>query len=129
MKKRIFIIGNDANAYALAKNLSKQHDIFIAPSSDTLSEFAETADIREDAVKELLEYAVENEIDMTIVVSKAAVEADIASLFARHNQLIFAPSANAAEIILNKVQAKKVMYKLRIPTPKFGIFEKENFIF
>ena len=101
MSKKILIIGNGAKEYALAKKLSEKHEIYITPASDTLKEFAQTLDIREDSVAELLEFAMENGIDMTIPVSR---------------------------IIFDKALAKKVLYKLRITTPKFGIFEKQNMV-
>ena len=50
MKKKVFIIGNNANAYALAKKFSKTADVFITPGSDSLKEFATCLDIRENNV-------------------------------------------------------------------------------
>lgn len=126
MKKKILIVGNSPKGYALAKRFSEKNDVFVIPQSDTIKEFATCADIREDSVKEILEFAVENGIDMTIPVSEKAIDADIAKVFNNNNQPIFAPSAKASEIVSNKALAKKTMYKLRIPTPKFGIFEKNN---
>ena len=81
MKKKILIIGNGAKEYALAKKLAEKHEIFITPASDTLKEFAQCLDIREDSVKELLEFVVENGIDLTIPISSAALKSDIVSLF------------------------------------------------
>ena len=126
MKKKILILGNGANAYALAKKLSEQHEIYITTASDTLKEFATCIDIREDNVPELLEFAMENGIDLTIPVSQKSVQSDIAAKFSANRQLIFAPTAKAAEVVFNKIQTKKTLYKLKIPTPKFGIFEKQN---
>lgn len=128
MKKKILIIGNGANAYALAKKLSEQHEIFIAPSSDTLKEFATCLDIREDNITELLEFVLENGIDMTIPFSAASMNSDIVSVFTSNRQQIFSPSLNNAKLVFNKAQTKKLFYKLRIPTPKFGIFEKQNVV-
>ncbi len=126
MKKKILIIGNSPKGYALAKKMSEKHEVFVTPTSDALKEFACCIDIREDNAKELLEFVVENGIDMTIPVSQKAINSDIAGLFNSNNQPVFAPIAKANEIVANKVFAKKIMYKLRIPTPKFGIFEKQN---
>lgn len=126
MGKKILIIGNGAKEYALAKKLSEKHEIFITPASDTLKEFAQCVDIRETNITELLEFVMENDIDMTIPISLAALKTDIVELFNNNNQKIFAPDKNAAKIIFDKSLAKKVLYKLRIPTPKFGIFEKQN---
>ena len=128
MRKKIFIIGNGAKEYALAKKLSKDHDIFITPGSDTLKEFAQCIDIREDNSKELLEFVVENGIELTIPISSKSLKTDIVSLFMQNNQPIFAPSAEAANLIFDKALAKKILYKLRIPTPKFGIFEKQSMV-
>ena len=128
MKKKILIVGNGAKEYALAKKLAEKHEVFITPASDTLKEFAQCLDIREDSSKELLEFAVENGIDLTIPISSAALNSDIVSLFNENNQAIFAPCKEAANLIFDKALAKKVLYKLRIPTPKFGIFEKQNMV-
>lgn len=126
MKKKILIIGNSPKGYALAKKLSEKHDIYITPSCDTIKDFATCLDIRENNTKELLEFAIENGIDMTIPVSNKAISTDITTMFTNNGQQIFAPTSKASEIVFNKSTAKKIMYKLRIPTPKFGIFEKIN---
>ena len=128
MRKKILIIGNGAKEYALARKLSEKHEIFITPASDTLKEFAECIDIREDNSKELLEFVMENGIDMTIPVSPKALNSDIVPMFSQNNQQIFAPCREAFKLTADKALAKKVLYKLRIPTPKFGIFEKQNMV-
>lgn len=126
MKKKILIIGNGAKEYALAKKLSEKHEIYITPASDTLKEFATCIDIREDKPAELLEFVLENGIDITIPISQKSIQSDISTLFAANGQQIFGPTAKSADIVFNKTQAKKVLYKLKIKTPKFGIFEKQN---
>ena len=126
MSKKILIIGNSANAYALAKKLANNHEIYITPASDTLKEFVTCLDIREDAVTELLEFVMETGIDLTIPVSQKSLNTNIVKEFSNNEQPIFAPSQTASKIVFDKALAKKVMYKLRIPTPKFGIFEKQN---
>lgn len=40
--------------------------------------------------------------------------------------MVFAPSAEAARITSSKSVSKKFMYKTKIPTPRFGIFDREN---
>ena len=124
--KKILIIGNGAKEYALAKKLSENNEIYITPVSDSLKEFATCLDIREDSIHELLEFAMENGIDITIATSAKAIDSDIASVFNQNKMQIFAPTSKANEIISNKAIGKKTLYKLRIPTPKFGIFEKLN---
>lgn len=128
MKKKILIIGNGAKEYALAKNLSNKHEIFVAPFCETMKEFATCLDIRENNSKELLEFVLENGIDLTIPISLESLKSDIVELFNSNNQPIFAPTKSANKLICDKALAKKVLYKLRIQTPKFGIFEKQNMV-
>ncbi len=128
MSKKILIIGNGAKEYALAKKLSGRHEVFVTPASDTLKEFATCLDLRADSVSEIMEYVMENGIDLTIPVSQDALKSDITARFEENNLAIFAPSNKASRLIYDKAYAKKVLYKLRIPTPKFGIFEKENLV-
>lgn len=127
-KKKILIIGNSAKEYALAKKLAVNNEVFVAPASDTIAEFASAVDIRENSVCELLEFAMENGIDMTIPCSVSAISAGIVQIFSQNNQQIFGPTSDAARLIIDKASMKKVLYKLRIPTPKFGIFEKPNMV-
>ena len=128
MNKKILIIGNSAKEYALAKKMSENNEVYVAPGSDTMREFVTCVDIREDSVTELLEYVMENGIDLTIPCAQAAIASNIAEVFTKNNQAVFAPSADSAKLVLDKALMKKVLYKLRIPTPKFGIFEKPNMV-
>lgn len=128
MKKKILIIGNSVKEYALAKYLSNDADVFVAPGSSTMKDFSTPVDIREDSVSELLDFVMENGIDLTIPVSKKALNTDIVEIFNKNEQQIFAPALNSTKIVFDKALAKKTLYKLRIPTPKFGIFEKQNMV-
>lgn len=128
MQKKILIIGNSLKAYSLAKLLSSKYEIYITPASDTLKEFTNTLDIREDNIAELLEFVLETGIDLTIPVSEECLKTDIVEIFNKNNLQIFAPNKDAASIVFDKAYAKKVLYKLRIPTPRFGIFEKQNMV-
>lgn len=129
LSKKILIIGASAVEYTLAKKMSEFEEVsevFVAPGNDAMKEFCNIVDIRENNIKELLEFVLENAIDITIASSEIAIKQDIASIFQSHNQMIFAPSKRSANICLNKSSGKKFMYKTKIPCPKFGIFEKSS---
>lgn len=128
MSKKILIIGNSAKEYALAKCLSKNNQIYVTPSSDTIREFATCLDIREDSVSELLDFVMENDIELTIPVSEKSLKSNIVEQFTKNGQQIFASSRQAVDFIYDKSSLKKLFYKLHIPTPKFGIFEKQNMV-
>lgn len=126
MKKKILILGNSAKESALAKLLSVKYDVYAAPGNDGIKEFANCLDIRENSVNELLEFALENSIDLTIAFSLISQLSGIAEIFNQNGLKIFSPGKDALKILADKTFAKKLMYKLRIPTPKFGIFEKQS---
>jgi len=128
MKKKILVVGNSICAIAFAKKMSEEHEVYVAPSSCSFPEAVIGVDIREGNVRELLDFVMENGIDMTIAVSEEAIKNNISSIFADNNQSIFAPTSEAAIITTDKAKAKKMLYKLRIPTPKFGIFDKQNMV-
>lgn len=127
--KKVFIIGSDASAYSLAKKMSELEqvsEVFAAPGNDAMKEFCTVVDIRETNVQELLEFALENAIDLTIPTSELAIKNNIASVFQQNNQQIFAPTEESANVCLSKSAGKKFMYKTRIPCPRFGIFDKPS---
>lgn len=125
--KKVLIVGSSAGEYTLAKKMSELEevsDVFVAPGNDAMKDFCTVVDIRENNVQELLEFVLENAIDLTIASSELAIKNDIASVFQQNNQMIFAPTEDSANICLNKSKGKKFMYKTRIPCSKFGIFDK-----
>lgn len=128
-EKKILIVGSSAVSYTLAEKMLKTDEVsevFVAPGNDAIKEFCNVIDIREHNVQELLEFVLENGIDLTIAASEDAIKNDIATIFQQHNQLIFAPTQESAAISLFKSVGKKFMYKNRIPCAKFGIFDKPS---
>lgn len=127
--KKILIVGSSAKEHALASVFAKYdfiEKIYAAPGNDVMGEFCERVDIRPENTSELLNFVLENAVDMTICSDESAVKADLVSLFQANGQLIFGPSASSALPAISKSTGKKLFYRLRIPTPKFGIFEKQQ---
>ncbi len=128
-KKNILIVGNSVAAVALAQKLEKAENVervFMTGQPNGTFNQAVFVDIREDKPEELLSFALENDISLTIAVSKKAMEADVAGVFSANGQMIFAPEFDSAKQILDQALTKKFLYKLKIPTSKFGVFEKSQ---
>ncbi len=126
---RILIIGSDFNTYAVAKKMSEQKNVdlvFVAPGNKYIKDFATSVDIQENEIEELLEFATANEINLVFISSINAISNSIADAFIGEGFNVFGPYFNSARITLSAASAKKFMYKLRISTPKFGIFDKEG---
>ena len=128
-KKKILIVGSSAKEHALAKVFSEYdfvEKIYVASGNDAIAEFCEIVDIRVDDVSGLLDFAMENAIDLTIASDEKAIKADISTIFHQNGQMIFAPSAESALACVSKSVGKKLFYKMHIPTPRFGIYEKSQ---
>lgn len=126
-EKKVLIIGSSATEYTLAKKMSELvTEVFVAPGNEAMKEFCNVIDIRENSITELLEFVLENAIDLTIASGETSIKNDITSVFQQNNQMIFAPSKESAHICLSKSFCKKFMYKNHITCPKFGIFDKPS---
>jgi len=124
-KKKILIIGSSAKEYALVRKLQEYgSEVVVAPGNSMIKEITECVDIRESNVKELLEYVLENAIDFTIACSLQSIKADIASLFNLNGQMIFAPSLKSADVLISRALTKKMLYRLKVPSPKFAVYDK-----
>lgn len=125
----VLIIGSGAKEYTLAKLISYYENtslVFVAPGNDAIGEFANCIDIKADDIDTLAEFAKANQIDLTIACSETSINAGITEKFNAAGLMIFAPTLEAARIAQFKSVGKKFMYKAKISTPKFGIFEREN---
>jgi phosphoribosylamine--glycine ligase len=77
MRKKVLIIGNSAKEYALAKKLAETCEVYVAPGNDGIAEFTNCIDIRPNSAQELLEFVLENSIDITIPVAAESLSSDI----------------------------------------------------
>ena len=126
---KILIAGSDLNAIMLAQYIKLQdstHDIYITSLDKTEDQSFTPINIRENDVNSICDFVKYNQIEFTIVTSQLAIINGIADKFKNECFPIFAPFAEAARITYFNSIAKKIMYKLKINTPKFGIFDREN---
>ncbi len=126
---QILIVGKTAAEYALAEKIKRdnpEHLVFVAPGNQAIGEFATCIDIQPDQVCEMLDFAQANEINLTVISDDVAIEKGMPDAFNAAGLTVFAPEKEAARFAISKAVGKKFMYKTNIPTPKFGIFDKEN---
>ena len=126
---KILITGSDINAMLLAKYIKSEnnlHDIYITTDDNTSPEIYTGINIKENNISAITDFVKYNGIDFTIALSKLAIINGIADEFKKEGLLIFAPFAESARITYFNSIAKKILYKLKINTPKFGIFDREN---
>lgn len=126
---KILIVGSDKNAVLLAQYLKLQdsiHDIYITTEEECVDKYYTALNIKENDISSVCDFVKYNQIEFTIVTSPLAIINGIADIFKKENFPIFAPFAEAARVTYFNSIAKKIMYKLKISTPRFGIFDREN---
>ena len=123
--KKILVIGSGGREHALVWKLSqssKVGEIFVANGNGGTCKLATNITINPNEVDLLVEFAKENEIDITIVGPDNALANGIVDEFQKNGLKIFGPNEYAAQIESSKSFAKKMMIEENIPTAKFEIF-------
>ncbi len=124
----IFVIGKSAGAQAfieLLNNSRSVNKIFCAPGNPAIALLAECVNISPNDITAFCEFAKENNIDITVPFDEYVIQNGITNIFMQENLKIFAPTVEAAQIATSRAFAKKFIYKQKIPTPKYGIFDRE----
>lgn len=123
---KVLIIGGGGRCHAIADSLSrskKVKKIYSAPGNAGISEIAECLPIAVSEIDELLKFAKENEIDLTIVGPEASLDLGIVDKFRQEGLKIFGPTGEAAKIESSKDFAKRLMKKYGIPTADYKTFD------
>jgi len=122
---KILIIGRGAREHCLAwkcKQSNLVSAIFVAKGNDAIGNIASIIDIDESDIEGLLNFALKQKINLTIVGTETPLEIGIADLFILNGLTIFAPTKKAAQIETSKDFAKKMMKKTNIPTASYETF-------
>jgi len=123
---RVLVIGGGGREHALAWKLlqsPKVERLFVAPGNAGTAEIAENVPIHFTEVQDLLAFAQQERIDLTVIGQEAASEAGVVDEFLQAGMAVFGPSRAAARIETSKAFAKELMRANRIPTAPFRSFD------
>lgn len=126
---KVFVIGKTAREQAFIEQISKSkrcEGIFCAPANPAIAAFASCVNIAMSDISSMLEFAFENQVDLTVVFDEDLISRGIVNIFQDAGLRIFAPTREAAQIALSRAFAKKFLYKQKVPILKYGVFDKEN---
>ena len=122
---KVLVVGSGGREHALVWKISQSpmvDKIYCAPGNAGIGEMAECVAIKAEDLDGLLEFAVQNEIGLTVVGPEVPLTMGIVDKFQEKGLKIFGPSGRAAEIEGSKTFAKDLMAKYGIPTAKYGAF-------
>lgn len=126
---KILVVGRGGREHSVIMHLKKSKqvsEIYAAPGNSGIEELATCVDIDEMDIQELIKFAKETEIDLTIVGPENPLNAGIADEFEKNKLRIFAPRKNAAILEGSKDFAKQFMMRHEIPTAKYETFTDAN---
>ena len=119
---KVLVIGSGGREHALCWKIAqsqKVSKIYCAPGNGGTESIAENIDIKADEIDKLLEFAIENEIDLTLVGPEDPLCFGIVDKFEENNLKIFGPNKKCAQLEGSKEFSKKFMEKYDIPTAKY----------
>lgn len=123
---RILVVGSGGREHVMCWKLAKSplvEKLYCAPGNAGIFRVAELVDINADDIDNLVRFAREKEIDLTIVGPELPLSLGIVDRFETEKLKIFGPTRAAAEIEYSKAYAKQFMRKHHIPTASFMVFE------
>ena len=95
-KLKVLVVGKGAREHALAWKISQSYlvsDIFVAPGNGGTAQIAKNIDIPDTDISSLLDFALNEQIDVTVVGPESSLEAGIVNIFKSNGLKILGISA------------------------------------
>ena len=122
---KVLVVGSGGREHALVWKISQSSrvkKIYCAPGNAGIKRLAECVDLAVTDIEALLQFAKQEEIDLTIVGPESSLAAGIVDRFEEEGLRIFGPRKNSAILEGSKVFSKEFMEKYAIPTASFQVF-------
>lgn len=132
MKKyKVLIVGKGGREHALAWKVTQSplvENVYVAPGNyGTMNEpNVKNVNIEMDNVESLVNFAINEQVDLTIVGPEISLSVGIVDKFNDNNLLCFGPTQRAATLETSKFFAKQFMDRCNIPTANYRSFTSFN---
>jgi phosphoribosylamine--glycine ligase len=123
---KVLVVGGGGREHALVWKIAKSpkvSKVYCAPGNAGISEQATIVAIKANDLNSLLEFALKEKIDLTVVGPEDPLTQGIVDLFESKGLFIFGANKKAAEIERSKAFAKEMMKKYHIPAAFYEIFD------
>lgn len=129
---KVLVVGGGGREHALCWKIAqskKVSKIYCAPGNGGTKEIAENIDIGAEDIDGLLDFALKEKIDLTVVGPEAPLVMGIVDRFEEKGLKIFGVNKEAAQLEGSKAYAKAFMEKYNIPTAQYRRYtDKEEAI-
>ena len=126
---KILVIGGGGREHALVwklKQSSSVDRIFCAPGNAGTAEIAENIAVSATDLPQLLRFAKQNDVELTVVGPDDPLAMGIVDLFAADKLRIFGPIKSAARLESSKIFAKELMRAKKVPTAQARMFSESK---
>ncbi len=116
---KILVVGGGGREHALAwkiVNDSSKPEVFCAPGNAGTAEICTNLDINAEDIDKLLEWAIDNKPDITVVGPEVPLCAGLTDRFNEAGLAVFGPNKSAAQLEGSKLFAKEIMQSAGVPT-------------
>jgi phosphoribosylamine--glycine ligase len=122
---KILVIGGGGREHALVWKLKQSKSvetIYCAPGNAGIKAVAECIDLAVNDISGLLEFALREKIDLTVVGPEEPLTKGIVDTFEQKGLRIFGPDSKGAILEGSKVFTKDFLAKYNIPTARYASF-------
>jgi phosphoribosylamine--glycine ligase len=122
---KILVIGNGGREHALAWKLGQSpraEKVFVAPGNAGTAIDAENVAISATDVPEIVRFAKQNQIGLTVVGPEAALAAGVVDALQEEGLKAFGPSRTASDLETSKVFCKNLLRHADVPTADYRVF-------
>jgi phosphoribosylamine---glycine ligase len=123
---RVMIIGSGGREHAMAWKLAqsdKVKEIYCVPGNGGTALEAKCSNVQLASMEEMISFAKENSIDLTVVGPEEPLTKGIVDRFKAANLKIFGPSMQGAALEGSKIIAKDFMKKYGVKTAEYESFD------
>lgn len=124
---KVLVVGSGGREHALAWKLRQSplvRQVFIAPGNAGTAQEGTNVPIAAEDIAQLVAFARQERIDLTVVGPEAPLAAGIVDAFQAEGLRIFGPTRLAAELESSKVFCKHLLRKFKVPTAEFWTFDQ-----
>lgn len=119
---KILVVGGGGREHAICWKLSNEKNVekvYCAPGNAGIANVAECVNIGDTDIEDLLKFAKENKIGLTIVGPEVPLVMGIVDEFEKEGLRVFGPNKKCAQLEGSKAFSKDFMIKHNIPTAKY----------